>query len=93
MEILDREGVPGGAVNFPEDMLTAPQVIANGMLAEIDHELTGPQTQVGPIIKMSATPLETSASPALGRDNDRYAEMAGFSEQEIESMREAGVIL
>ena len=93
MEILDREGVPGGPVNFPEDMLTDPQVIANGMLTEIDHELTGPQTQVGPIINKSTTPKETSESPEHGRDNDRYAEMAGFSEQEIESMREAGVIL
>jgi crotonobetainyl-CoA:carnitine CoA-transferase CaiB-like acyl-CoA transferase len=93
LEIFDIEGVPGGPVNFPEDMLTDPQVIANDMLVELDHELTGPQTQVGPIIKMSGTPLETAASPPLGRDNDRYARMVGFSEEEILSLREKGVIL
>lgn len=93
MEIFDAEGVPGGPVNFPEDMLTDPQVIANDMLVELDHDLTGPQTQVGPIIKMSGTPLKTAASPPLGRDNDLYARMAGFSEDEILSLREKGVIL
>ena len=92
MEILDKEGVPGGPVNFPEDMLTDPQVLANDMLVELNHDLTGPQTQVGPIIKMSATPLSTDASPPLGRDTDKYAKLAGYSDAEILELREAGTL-
>ena len=92
MEILDKEGVPGGPVNFPEDMLTDPQVLANDMLVELNHDLTGPQTQVGPIIKMSATPLSTDASPPLGRDTDKYAKLAGYSDAEILGLREVGTL-
>ncbi len=92
MKILDKEGVPGGPVNFPEDMLTDPQVLANDMLVELNHDLTGPQTQVGPIIKMSATPLSTDASPPLGRDTDTYAKLAGYSDAEILKLREVGTL-
>ena len=79
-------------VALPEDMLTDPQVLANDMLVELNHDLTGPQTQVGPIIKMSATPLSTDASPPLGRDTDKYAKLAGYSDAEILGLREVGTL-
>lgn len=93
MEIFDREGVPAGPVNFGEDMLDDPQVQANGMIVELDHDLSGPQRQVGPILGFAKTPLAAQgASPPLGRDSDEYVRRAGYDDAAIASLRERGVI-
>ncbi len=93
LEIMTREGVPVGPVQFPEDMSEDPQVIANDMMVELEHELSGPQTMVAPILRMSKSPLAAQgAAPRLGRDTERYLREAGFSDGEIEDMRGRGVI-
>lgn len=93
MEIFDREGVPAGPVNFGEDMLDDPQVQANGMIVELEHDLSGPQRQVGPIIGFAKAPLAAQgASPPLGRDSDEYVRRAGFDDAEIASLRERGIV-
>jgi crotonobetainyl-CoA:carnitine CoA-transferase CaiB-like acyl-CoA transferase len=93
MEIFDREGVPAGPVNFPEDLIDDPQVQANEMMVSLDHELAGPQRQVGPILGMSKTPLAAQgASPRLGADTDDYVRRAGYSDAEIAKLREQGLI-
>ncbi len=93
LEIFDREGVPAGTVQFPEDMSENPQVIANDMMVDLEHELSGPQKMVAPILRMSKSPLAAQgAAPRLGRDTERYLREAGFSDGEIEDMRGRGVI-
>ncbi|MEX2229418.1 MAG: CoA transferase [Dehalococcoidia bacterium] len=93
MAIFDRDGVPAGPVHFAEDMLDDPQVQANGMIVELEHDLSGPQRQVGPILGFSKTPLAAQgASPPLGRDSDEYVRRAGYSDAEIAAFRERGVI-
>ena len=93
MEIFDREGVPAGPVNFAEDMLDDPQALANGMVVELDHDITGPQRQVSPILRFSKTPLAAQgASPPLGRDTDRYVRRAGYGDAEIADLRARGVL-
>ena len=93
LEILEREGVPCGPVNFPEDMIDDPQVQANGMIVNLEHDLSGPQRQVGPLLRMSKTPLEAQgASPPLGRDTDAVLGAGGYSADEIASLREQGII-
>ncbi len=93
MEIFDREGVPAGPVQFPEDLIDDPQVQANEMIASLEHELSGPQRQVGPIIQMAKTPLAAQGpSPVLGRHTDDYARLAGYSDDEIARLREQGIL-
>ena len=93
MEIFDREGVPAGPVNFAEEMSNHPQALANGMLVELEHDLTGSQRQAGPILKFEQTPLEAQgASPPLGRDSDEIVSRAGYSADRIAELREAGGI-
>ena len=93
MEIFEREGVPAGPVQFPEDMSTDPQVLANEMIIDLEHDLSGPQQMVAPILKFSATPaIVTDASPPLGRDTEAYLREAGYSDGEIEELRAAGVV-
>jgi len=93
MEIFDREGVPASPVNFAEELPDDPQVIENGMMVELDHELSGPEWQVAPILSFANAPLEAQgASPTLGRDTDAVLERAGYTSEEIAALRERGVI-
>ena len=90
---FEANGVPCGAVNFPDDMIDHEQVQANGMIVELEHDLTGPQRQVAPIVKMSRTPLAAQgSSPPLGRDTDAIVELAGYDAEAIASLRERGII-
>jgi len=92
-DIFTANGVPNGALQFPEDMVDDPQVVANGGIVELEHELSGPQRQVGPVIKMSASPLAAQGpSPVLGRHTDEILGAAGYSEDEVAALRDAGAI-
>ena len=93
MEIFDSGGVPAGPINFAEDMSSDPQVVENEFVVDLEHELSGPQTQVAPIVKFSRSPLEArGSSPPLGRDTDEVVRSAGYSDEQIAELREAGVI-
>ncbi len=93
LEIMEAHGVPSGPVNFIEDAVADPQTVENHIMVELDHPLSGPQRQVGPLINMSASPLAPQGpSPVLGADTEAIVASAGYSADEIASMREAGVI-
>lgn len=93
LAIFAEHGVPSGPINFPEDMAHDPQVEANEMVVDLEHDTTGPQRQVGPLLKMSESPLAAQgSSPPLGRDTDDIVGSAGYSAEEIADLRERGVI-
>ena len=93
LQVLGREGVPAGAVQFPEEMAGDPQVRANGLMVELEHELSGPQTTVAPILKFStAGAPELRASPPLGRDTDACLLELGYAADEIGKLREEGIV-
>ncbi|MGB4861327.1 MAG: CoA transferase [Tepidiformaceae bacterium] len=93
MARFDAFGVPASPVWFVEEMLTNPQVVENGYVVELEHELTGLQQMAAPPLKMSdSPPVVSGASPPLGRDTQKWLEALGFSEREIKSMRTAGAI-
>jgi crotonobetainyl-CoA:carnitine CoA-transferase CaiB-like acyl-CoA transferase len=92
-EIFKANGVPNGSLKFPEDMVDDEQVVANGGIVHLDHDLSGPQRQVGPVLQMSESPLAAKgASPPLGRDTDVTSEGAGYSADQIVALRESGSI-
>ncbi|MEE9279714.1 MAG: CoA transferase [Myxococcota bacterium] len=93
LEIFEREGVPAGPVNFPDDMSEDPQVLANDLIVEVEHEASGPQKMVGPVLKFSSSRAEVhAASPVLGAHTDLYLREAGFDEAEIAELRREGVV-
>jgi formyl-CoA transferase len=86
-------GVPASVVNFAEEMADDPQVRATGMMAELDHAVTGPQRVVGPVIRMSATPTAAARpAPPLGAHSREVLAEAGLTDIEIDNLLEAGVI-
>ncbi len=91
--ILERNGVPSGPINFVDDMLSDPQVVANDIPVTVEHELSGPQTHVGPMLRMSKTPLEVQGpSPVLGKHTDEIVGGLGYSAEQRDALRARNVI-
>lgn len=94
LELLDGAGVPAGPVRFVEELLADEQVVSNGLVVELEHSQAGKVTMVGPIVKMSETPLEAQgASPALSQDTVEILHDVGYSEEELAVLRQKGAIL
>ena len=90
---FEAHGVPSGPIQFPEELADDPQIEANEMVIDLNHDLSGPQRQVGPLLKMSATPTAAQgSSPPLGRDTDEIVASAGYSDAQIADLRSRGVI-
>jgi len=91
MAIFDAHGVPASPVWFVEEMLDNPQVLENGYVVDLEHDLTGPQRMAAPPWHMSdSPPAAQGASPPLGRDTRRWLRELGFSDGEIRAMADSG---
>ena len=89
---FDEAGVPAGPVRFVEELIDDPQVVANGLVVEMEHAVAGALRMVGPLMGMSETPLEIErASPALGQHTDEVLRSLGYSEAEVLDLKGRGV--
>ncbi len=65
---LEAEGIPAGPVLHHDEVFADPQILARGMVAEVDHARAGRQKTLGVPLKMSATPAGVRrAAPTLGQ--------------------------
>ncbi len=93
MERFIAAGVPASPVQFPEELSDDPQVIAQGLMAHLDHPITGPQQVVGPVMSMSVTPTRARRpSPVLGVDTDDVLRECGLDEAEIKRLHAIGAV-
>ena len=93
IEAFDEAGVPASKVNLAEELADDPQVEAAGLMIDLEHELSGPERFVGPLVEMSVTPTGSQRpSPPLGRHTDEILARAGIAEAEIAELRAAGAI-
>jgi crotonobetainyl-CoA:carnitine CoA-transferase CaiB-like acyl-CoA transferase len=68
MKALEAEGIPAGPVLYHDEVFTDPQILARGMVGEVDHANAGKRKTLGVPIKMSATPGGLRrAAPTLGQ--------------------------
>jgi crotonobetainyl-CoA:carnitine CoA-transferase CaiB-like acyl-CoA transferase len=77
MEALGAEGIPAGPVLYHDEVFTDPQILARGMVAEVEHAKAGRQKTLGVPIKMSATPSKVRrAAPTLGQHDGEIVKKA-----------------
>ena len=70
-----------------------PHIKARSMICEEDHPLCGKLKSVGPPIKFSQTPAKPSGcAPALGQHTAEILSEIGYTQQEIDTLNEKGVI-
>ncbi len=68
MTVLEAEGIPAGPVLHHDEVFADPQVLARGMVVEVEHAAVGRQKTLGVPLKMSATPGTVRRSaPVLGQ--------------------------
>lgn len=90
---LDAAGAPASPVNWLEEIADDPQVVAMDLMPSIEHPLTGPERQVGPLIRMSGTPTGSDrAAPPLDGDTDEILLEHGFSSERIAELRAKGAV-
>jgi crotonobetainyl-CoA:carnitine CoA-transferase CaiB-like acyl-CoA transferase len=67
---FEAAGIPAGPVLHHDEVFADPQILARGMVAEVQHAKAGKQKTLGVPIKMSATPGSVRrAAPTLGQHN------------------------
>jgi crotonobetainyl-CoA:carnitine CoA-transferase CaiB-like acyl-CoA transferase len=93
MAILDKAGVPCAPVLTRNELITHPQVLANGTLVEYDHAISGRLRQARHAAQFSETPADAlGEAPALAADTDEVLGEAGFSGEEIVALRDEGIV-
>lgn len=97
-DLLERmlaEDVPCGPVLGLDEIFNDPQLIHNESILEFEHPTAGPYRQARPAARFDKTPQDpTRRMPPLhGEHTDEVLSELGYSESEIEVMREAGTLL
>jgi len=93
LEVLDSAGVPAGPVNDMEEALTHSQVLARGMVVEVETPAIGRYKALGCPIHFSATPAEVRrGAPRLGEDTRAILGEAGYGEADIDAMVREGTV-
>lgn len=91
---LEACGVPCAPVQTVREVVDDPQLKERGMIRYVDHPGMGRVPVVGNPLHLSDSPLtEVRLAPPLGRDTDEVLrELAGYSAEQIDGLRAAGVV-
>ena len=87
-------GSPVGPVNSAADVFNSPQIKERGFFVEIEHPEAGKLSYPSASYKLSETPWRVCrAAPLLGEHNKEiYGERLGYTSEELDDMKAAGVI-
>jgi formyl-CoA transferase len=90
--VFDEAGIPCGPILDYGEAFGHPQAMAREMSVPAHHPRLGDSHAIGTPLKLSATPLDpTHRAPMLGEHTDDVLAAAGYSQDEIEQLRFAGV--
>ena len=93
LEILDRAGVPCAPVLKRKEVIHHPQVVASDLVIETEHPVAGPIRQTRAAARFSKTsPDIRRGAPKHGEHTDEVLAEVGFSQRDIERLRQQGVI-
>lgn len=94
IEAFRKAKLPCGPIkNVAEVLDDDPHVKAREMVVELEHPVIGKTKALGVPVKLSETPgAVTRPAPTLGQHTIQILTEVGYSTEEIEAMREAGVV-
>ena len=93
VQTLDAAGVPVGPIQTVDQAVQDPQVLARGMVAELQHPTAGTLKVVGCPVRLTRTPpAMRTAPPVLGQHTDEVLAGLGFSDEDIASLHAAGAV-
>jgi crotonobetainyl-CoA:carnitine CoA-transferase CaiB-like acyl-CoA transferase len=93
VELLATRDVWCASVASFEDVVDDPQVRHNELLTTVERPNGEPMRVVGMPVRFSATPgTVRSGPPGVGQHTDEVLASIGFSDEEIRSMRDEGVV-
>ncbi len=92
MDVCNPLDIPVGPILSMQELANEPSLRETGTVVEVDHPERGPYLTVGCPIKMSASPVNVVRSPLLGEHSDEVLAELGYSQAEVEDMRQAGAI-
>jgi formyl-CoA transferase/CoA:oxalate CoA-transferase len=92
--VLERAGIPCSLVRNLREVVEDQHLQARDMLPEVEHPTAGRIRVTGAPVKLSQSPAGVpTAARRLGEDSAAVlAEILGMDQQEIERLRQAGVI-
>jgi crotonobetainyl-CoA:carnitine CoA-transferase CaiB-like acyl-CoA transferase len=93
LRILDEADVPAAPILDKDEVFDEPQMRANDMIVSVDHPKVGTTDMFGVPVKLSMTPgCIRRASPLLGEHTDEIMADLGYTDAEVERLREEAVI-
>ena len=79
LALFEQQSIPAGPLRFVEELIEDPQVLANGLLVEVEHQAAGRLKTLGPVAQFSETPFPSaSSSPTLGQHTARNPQGTGL---------------
>ena len=93
LELLDREDVPCAPALTRHQAIQHPQVVASEVLVEHEHPVAGRVRQTRTPARFEGTPPGAPrGAPRLGEHNAEILAELGYSESEMEGLRESGAL-
>lgn len=80
-------------VNDPESILSDPQILANEMVTELDHQVFGPTVAPTFPVSFDRTPAATQSAPDVGEHTEEILrDRLGMDEAQIRALISDGVV-
>ncbi|MCJ7768774.1 CoA transferase, partial [Candidatus Bathyarchaeota archaeon] len=92
LKILRGVDIVSAPINSVLEASRDPDVIANNYVIEVDHPKVGKIKEVGFPWKFSKTPPKAGIAPELGEHTNEVLKGLGYSNTDIEQLKEEGVV-
>lgn len=92
VKLFNEHGVPNGRIRTIKEVFANEELIKRKMICKMDHPVAGEFEYMGNPVKMSQMEFEYNRPPLLGEHNGRILKNLGYGDEEIEALKNGGVI-